>query len=260
MRPPRAKLRCLALALRLTVASGAQAWAQDGEGEFGLGLGLGAGGVVAETPYGFTTYSALPMIDYDSTYFRVRGPAADLKLPWISSDQLSFALRASIGVGEGYDAGDADILRGMADRDGGLFWAGAAMEWHTDIADISLEGLADVAGDSDGLRLQLEASHMFFLGEQVSLVPRIAATLMDENMVDFFYGVRPGEATAARPAFRGSSTVNFGAGVSVGYAPWENHMLMLDLGVTHLGDGITDSPIVVDDTLGTILGGYVFRF
>lgn len=221
-------------------------------------LGAGAGVIWSQQAYGTSTTSPVPIIDFDSTYFRVQGDTADVKLPWISSETLSLSLRSRYMFGEGYKPEDADILNGM-DRRRAALWTGPAIEWNTPLVDLSVEGMFDVSGDSEGSRIRVAASHTFFLSG-IGLTPRVGATWLDSNTVDYYYGVRPEEATATRAAYEGSSTINFEAGISAFIALRENHHLMIDASVTRVGDGIADSPITVDNTLASFMLGYAYKF
>ena len=244
--------RALILYVLLIPMWGTAALAQDS----GFSLGLGA--YSEERAYGDTVTGPVPLITYDSPYFSFSGASADLKLPWISTETVSLSFRAALSIGEGYDGSDTDILDGMDDREGG-FWTGAAVEWNSAIADFSLEGLADVSGDSDGHRVRLEMSRDFKL-DRVVLTPRLVGTWMDDEAVDYFYGVRAGEATLARPEYQGEATTSVTLGLRAAYLPAANHMIVLDLSATQVGDGISDSPITVDDTLTGVGLGYIYRF
>lgn len=244
----------LGLGALAIVAPVAQAAAQDG------GFTVGAFGFRGDTAYGFTDTAALPFIEYENDYVKLGIPSLDLKLPWVSSERLSFALSVDLLGGEGgYEADDATILHGMAEREAGI-WAGGKVDWRSDVIDLSFGAMTDVSGDSDGSRVKIEASRTFFWGERVMITPKLGAVWLDDKAVDYYYGVRPGEATASRAAYEGSATVNIEGGVTIGYMLAERHMLMLDVTVTRLGDGITDSPIAVEDTLTSVGLGYMFRF
>lgn len=228
--------------------------AQGQDWQFGAGVDV----IWSQQAYGTSKTSPLPIIDFDSTYFRVRGDAADLKLPWISSETLNVSLRSRYMFAEGYKPGDADILDGM-DRRRAALWSGPAIEWNTPLVDLSVEGMFDVSGDSEGSRIKMAASHTFFLNG-IGLTPRVGATWLDSNTVNYYYGVRPEEATATRAAYEGSSTINFEAGISAFHSLGENHHVMLDASVTRVGDSIADSPITVDKTLASFMFGYAYKF
>lgn len=251
-------LRRIALVSALALTA-TQAVAQDGAPPEG-GWTLGLFGFSSNTPYGFRDNAAAPMIEYENEYFKFGLPSTEIKLPWVSNEQLSFGVMIDLfGSESGYKASDAPILRGMAERDSGV-WAGARMDWKTEVVDLSLKALRDVGGDSKGTSVEAEVSKTFFLNERLMVSPKIGAVWLNDNTVDYYYGVRSGEATATRAAYKGTSTVNMKVGVNVGYMIAQNQMLMMDLSVTKLGDEIADSPIVVDDTLTSVGLGYMFKF
>lgn len=251
------KTSCVAIATGLILLSGIgnTAYAQDGDSGFSLGIGVQS----EENAYGDSSTSGAPLIHYENRYFRFSGTTADLKMPWISSSTVDVSLRAKYSIGEGYEASDADILSGMAEREDNGVWAGAAVQWRPGFADFTLEGLADTSGDSDGQRLRLEASRTFSW-DRFSITPRIAATWMNDDAVDYFYGVRPNEVTAGRPAYIGEATTNIELGLKATYSITEKHTILFDAGITYLGDSITDSPITTEDTATSIGVGYVYRF
>ncbi|MFD1911302.1 MipA/OmpV family protein [Halodurantibacterium flavum] len=244
--------RNLAAYTALALVAAGPAIAQDS------GFALGAGVFSERRAYGDTTTSALPFLSYDSRYFSVEGTSADLKLPWISGDRLQFTLRARYSIGEGYEAADDPILSGMAEREGGL-WLGGTVTFAADFADLSLEAVHDVSGDSDGSRIRLEAARSF-RWDRFSLTPSIAATWLDDNAVNYFYGVLPSEAMAGRAAYEGTATTNISLGLRAGYSLTERQMILFDASVTSLGDGITRSPITTEDSVTSVGLGYIYRF
>ena len=197
----------------------------------------------------------LPLPFVDSKWFRLAGTGADLKLP--SVGPVTFALRATYQF-DGYHSGDAPILAGLPDRKGSV-WLGGAATWHDPMADVSLAWLADVSGHSDGQQLRLNIDRGFPMGA-FELRPRIGATWLDRKYVGYYYGVLADDAEAGRPAYTGASTVNAEIGLRTSYRIDRHQLLYLDTGVTHLGDSITNSPLVGRGTLGTAAVGYLYRF
>jgi outer membrane protein len=197
----------------------------------------------------------LPLPFVDSQWFRLAGTGADLKLP--SMGPVTFALRASYQF-DGYHSGDAPILAGLPDRKGSV-WLGGAATWHDPMADVSLAWLADVSGHSDGQQLRLAIGRGFPMGS-FELRPRIGATWLARKYVDYYYGVRADEALPGRPEYTGASTVDAEIGLRTSYRIDRHQSLYLDAGATHLGDSITNSPLVGRGTLGTAALGYLYRF
>jgi len=183
-------------------AASAQTAAQDAGGSYandvarqqepGWGIGRGAG--FERSPYrGYgTKTSALPILLYNGAYFRVAGPAVDFKLG--SLGQFDFTLRAKY-ANEGYKSGDAPILNGMDERKDG-FRLGGTATWRAPFAKFSLEWLK-AAGNSNGQTVKLGAERGFTTGS-VRLTPHLGVTWMNNEYVNYYYGVKSSEATSAR--------------------------------------------------------------
>ena len=134
---------------------------QPGQGApEGSTWGIGVGLISTQKPYiGVDRENTLlPMIQFENRYVRLFGPTVEVKLPGLKLDgsqHLDFRLVGQMNLdGAGYEADDAPILAGMAERKGG-FWAGAKVKWHNGLADVNLEWLADASSYSKGQRVSL---------------------------------------------------------------------------------------------------------
>lgn len=243
-----------ALALLQSPAAHAQERAA-GDAKWGLGLGVS----VRKSPYeGVGDKSTvLPLLSYENDWVRLFGTTLDAKLP--SAGPVDFSLRAKVALGEGYVASDSAALAGMAARDGSIY-LGAATTWHAGFAEFSLDYLHDVSGNSQGARLRLGAEHSFAFAQRFLVTPHASVTRLDAKHVDYFYGVRPEEATAARPAYAGKATAETELGIRFGLLLAPNQRLLLDLVDTHWGSGVTDSPLVGRSSAPGILLGYTYTF
>ena len=219
--------------------------------------GLGLAGSVRQPPYRDDDVDkrVLPLPFVDSTWFRVAGTGVDLKLP--SAGAFSFALRATYQIA-GYNSGDAPILAGLADRKSSA-WLGGAVTWHDPMVDITLEGLGDASGHSDGQQWRLAVERAFQMG-QLELRPRMSATWLDSKYVDYYFGVHADEAIAGRPQYDGSSTFEEQFGLRTSYRFDRHQSVFFDLSAIHLGNSITNSPLVDRSTVGTAALGYLYRF
>ena len=244
---------CLAQAQEQEAGSGEAAQnAQNAEPTWALGAGV----AIRRSPYrdyGNKT-NALPIILYNGKYFRVAGPMVDFKLATV--DQFNFTLRAKY-ANDGYKSGDASVLNGMDERKDG-FWLGGAAAWRAPFAKFSLEWLK-AAGNSDGQTIKLGVERGFAVG-RVKLTPHLGVAWMNNDYVNYYYGVKQSEATARRVAYTGKSTVNTSFGVRTDYGLTANQSVSLDLGVTHYGSGITDSPLVDRSTSPSVRLGYIYKF
>ncbi|MFZ3121718.1 MAG: MipA/OmpV family protein [Variovorax sp.] len=247
----------LALSLGAFVASfavSAQEWEPGAPGVWGLGIGAG----VERLPYtGIDNNSRLlPLLTYDSEYFRFSGLGADWK--FARTEQFTFALRGKYGLADGYEADDAPILAGMDKRKGGL-WLGGAATWKADFAKLSFEVLSDVSGNSKGTQARLGIERNFPAGRFV-FTPRASVLWTDRKYVDYYYGVTGAEATASRAAYDGRSTANFQASLRTAYMLDAHQSLFLDVSATALGKEIKDSPLVDKKVIPAVAVGYLYRF
>lgn len=227
----------------------------DADSSSKLSLGLGAG--IARSPYrdyGNKT-SALPLLIYDSKYFHFAGTGADFKLG--SYQQFDFTLRAKYS-NDGYQSSDAAILNDMHERKDAI-WLGGTAVWHAPWAKLTAEWLKDASGYSQGQTFKLNAERGFRLG-RVLLTPHLGVAWYDKNDVDYYYGVRQDEATASRSAYTGKSTINTSIGLRTGLRLTTTQSLFLDATATHLGSGITDSPLVDHATVPSLRMGYLYQF
>ena len=239
---------------------------QPGQGApEGSTWGIGVGLISTQKPYiGVDRENTLlPMIQFENRYVRVFGPTVEVKLPGLKLDgsqHLDFRLVGQMNLdGAGYEADDAPILAGMAERKGG-FWAGAKVKWHNGLADVNLEWLADASSYSKGQRLSLGLEKTWRLGDKLMFTPRVGLAWVDSNYVDYYFGVRTTEARAGRPAYAGRSAVIPGAGARAVYRFDAHHSVMVDARVASLGDAIKNSPLVDASTENRVLMAYIYRF
>lgn len=197
----------------------------------------------------------LPLVLYESRWVRLIGPVLDVKLA--SDESLSLGLRLRY-AGDGYEAEDSPFLQGMAERKSS-FWFGGAASWRTSWATLSAELLGDASRESKGRRASLGLERTFTTGD-FQFAPRLVAHRLDGKYVDYYYGVRAGEATPLRPFHGGAATTNVEAGLRIGYSVAPQHTLSADLSMLRLGSGLRNSPLVDRSTQSGIRLGYLYLF
>lgn len=252
-----APLLSLPVTFALAQAPSGQGTAED----FNWGLGIGVSS--AQKPYtGMDRENrALPILQFENRYVRVFGPGIEVKLPGLrlGADQsIDFGLVGKYD-GSGYEAGDAPILAGMAERKGG-FWVGAKAKWRNPMADLNVEFLGDASGHSKGRQFALGLDRTWRLGGNVLITPRIAAKWQDAKYVDYYYGVRNAEAAAGRPGYVGEAGVNAELGLRALYRFDAHHSVLLDTSVTRLAKEIKNSPLVDRSKENRVTVGYLYRF
>ncbi|WP_244137413.1 MipA/OmpV family protein [Burkholderia pyrrocinia] len=247
------------------------AWAEEGDADHvdaqrsGLAIlnnatnvtrwGLGAGVGIGESPYkGYgSKVEPLPLVYFDDKWVHVFGTTIDVKIGNWSG--ISVALRGNFSLGDGYKQSDAPILNGMEDRHG-AFWYGPALALHTAFGTLSGDYLA---GGNKGQRASLDYSKSFDAGD-FSIAPHVGVDWLSGKYVDYYYGVRPAEVRPGRPAYTGTATWKTSLGTRVDYNFAKHQRLLLDVGVSHLGSGLTDSPLVGKRFIPEIRVGYLYQF
>lgn len=218
---------------------------------WGLGAGLG----YEESPYtGYgANFSPLPLVFFDDKWVRFFGNTLDLKVAkW---DGVTLSLRGKYDLGAGYKGSDAPILDDMQTRVG-AFWYGPSMNWQTGIGTLSGDFLT--AG-SKGRKADIQFGSPFRFG-QWTIEPHIGAEWLNNDNVDYYYGVTSAESRPWRDQYTGKSSYNFSAGTRFDYRFTPHQNVSLDVGVTRLGSGITDSPLVDKTVIPQVRLSYLYRF
>ena len=219
------------------------------------GIGLNAG--YAPKAYeGSKKYGLMPLFTYETQHWRIAGASLDWKA--YSEKGLTFSLRARYALTDGYDDGDEPIPEGMSDRKPGI-WLGSALAWDSGVVKLRMELLGDVSGKSDGVQGKLGLERDLQFG-RYSLTPYAAIAVLDQDYVDYYYGVKASEQRNDRRRYEGSTAVNFEVGLRASYALTPRHVFSADICATALGDGIKDSTLVDGSILPAARLGYLYRF
>ncbi|MBZ8138946.1 structural protein MipA [Rubrivivax gelatinosus] len=270
---PSGVIRLVALALLLGSAASATTAQQRGSGDPGAAdapggpqgtqWGLGIGVLTKQDAYSGIERDtqAVPLLRFENEYVEFFGLGLELKLPSLrlgEGSEIKFGIVGEFDMG-GYEAKDAPILAGMAERKDGL-WAGAKAEWETEFVSISAQWTADASGHSKGRRFGLGLEKEWHLGEHTMLVPYVTAQWLDKKYVDYYYGVRAAEATAGRASHVGKSGLNVDIGLRAMYQFDEHHSMLLDVGITRLAKQIKASPLVDRSSTNQVILGYMYSF
>lgn len=218
-------------------------------------LGPRRRGGIEQAPYkGYgTRFTPIPLIFFENKWVHAFGTTLDLKIgKW---NNVSMSLRGKYALGDGYKQSDAPILNGMQNRNG-AFWYGPALSWHTAFGTLSGDFLA---GGNKGEMASIDLRKSFEYGN-FSIEPHVGAEWLGSKYVDYYYGVRPSEVRAGRPAYSGKSTYDMSVGARVDYQFTRHQIVILDVGASHLGSGITDSPLVGKRFIPQARIGYLYQF
>jgi outer membrane protein len=217
--------------------------------------GLGAGVGYEQAPYKSygAKYSPLPLFYFDDKWVHAAGTTIDLKIGKWSN--VLFSLRGQYAIGDGYKGSDAAVLNGMQTRNG-AFWYGPALSWHTAYGTLSGELLT---GGNKGQKASVEFGKAFAFSN-LSIEPHVGFDWLSRKYVDYYYGVRSNEVRPGRGEYNGKSTYDVSIGTKFDYQVTRHQLATLDLGVSYLGSGITDSPIIGKKFVPEVKLGYLYQF
>lgn len=163
---------------------------------------------------------------------------------------------------EGYDDHESYTLRGMSDRRTTLE-AGLLLSQKFSWGRLNAEWTSDVLNEHKGHEIRLTASHSFsdvFGVKSLALTPSGGFNWRSKQLNDYYYGVEGKEVTAWRPAYNVGSTVAPLASIRLDYPLSDRWDLFSILSVEWLGSEITDSPIVDQHHLTSLLIGTMYKF
>lgn len=143
----------------------------------------------------------------------------------------------------GFKSSDGSRLTGMGERNLSIN-LGPSFEWSTPIVDVYVAYAADVTGSSKGgethalLYKQLADTTHWDIGVYTEL------ERLDHRTANYYYGVRPEEATAGRAFYQPGASTNWNLGLMGAYRINKRYALMFGVQNTQLGGAAAGSPIV----------------
>ncbi len=225
------------------------------------GLFVGAGLMIQDKPLKGVDAKVypLPFYTYRGKAFSMRGLSASYE---VFGDE-NWAIRGLARFRtDGYDADDSSDLDGMSDRRNSLD-LGAELWLENPWGNVGLDCVIDALGNHEGHEARLSYVIPFrgaFGIKKLGLRPMLGLNWRSENLNNYYYGVRAKEATASRTAYKSGSSVNPYAGVTLDYQLAERWSIFSMFRNEWLGNEITDSPIVDQDSKISVILGLLYRF
>ena len=220
--------------------------------------GLGAVVRAEKSPYidGGTRYDLLPLYLYEGERLFLHGGRVGIKLLKQDDDRVDLFLEQRF---EGFSADKiGPALAGMAPRttglDLGISWS-SKRDWGT----VQAELLRDVSNTSHGTEARVAYGYPFRSG-RFAVQPNITLSARDASLNDYYFGVRPGEATATRPAYAPGSGINATIGLYGSYDISERWRLLGGVSRTRFDRGIRSSPIVREGGQTSVYFGAAYDF
>ncbi|WP_341914215.1 MipA/OmpV family protein [Polaromonas sp. YR568] len=223
-------------------------------GSAGLGFAVRA----EQSPYvdGGTRYDLLPLYLYEGKRVFLHGSRAGLKLFDEETQRVDLFLDQRF---EGYaDDRLPSSLAGMAERGSGLD-AGVSYRYRQPWGTLQAEYLQDVSRFSKGSELRLSYSYDWRSG-RLALRPSLTVSARNARLNNYYYGVRPGEATATRPAYEPGSGINTTLGLYGTYELSEGWRLLGGISRTVLDGKVKASPIIGRSAQTAVFLGAAYDF
>ncbi|HNP34526.1 MAG TPA: MipA/OmpV family protein [Woeseiaceae bacterium] len=174
---------------------------------------------------------------------------ANLGLRKIAANGWSFGGFATVYT-DGYGAQSSEALRGMQAR-GWTVAAGVLLGKKLGPVHADLFAATDLLGRQVGQQYDLKLAYPL-TSARFQLVPQLDVIRYSQSYVDYYYGVRPGEATPTRSEYTPGAATVYSAGVHLSWRLSPSWYLRGTVGVDFLPDEIVDSPVVDTDRAWSI--------
>ncbi len=221
----------------------------------------GVGVLVIDKPHkgGDTDILPIPLFLYQKDRLVLSGTKASYY--FIYQDGWALSLIGAPRF-EGYDDDESIHLNGMHDRDS-TYEIGLECSRTFDWGTLSGRFFADILGEHKGQEIQLTYKKNFndvLNVKSLSLTPLVGLNWRSKQLNDYYFGVEGTETTAVRPEYHAGSTTGFLAGLRVDYPIGKRWSLFGSVNAEWLSGEITDSPIVDENCMLSVLLGAMYRF
>lgn len=225
---------------------------------------LGAGASYQDKTYrGYKDskkWGAIPLVLWEGERFFIRGVTAG----WKVIDNEHWEIAPVIEYrNQGYDSSDADILRGMDDRDAGAD-AGAQVSWKNGPWGLRATTVGDISGASDGWEARGEFSYTHVSEDHRWIIrPSAALVYQSDDLVDYYYGVKQSEAIPLeRPAYEADDGLIYRFQLATAWNPGGSKLELIFGGRFDLQTSEYDNSPITDTELfwmGFVAAGYRFH-
>ena len=211
-----------------------------------------------QSPYvgGGTRYDLLPLYLYEGERLFLHASRVGVKLFKDETQRVDLFLDQRF---EGFpDDRIPPSLAGMAERGAGLD-AGVSYRYRQPWGTVQAEFLRDAGDFSKGSEVRLSYAYDWRSG-RLALRPSLTLSARDAKLNNYYYGVRPGEATATRPAYAPGSGINTSVGLYASYDVSERWRLLGGVSWTALDSKVRASPIVQKGSQTALFFGAAYDF
>jgi outer membrane protein len=162
---------------------------------------------------------------------------------------------------------DTDLVSALSDSElpgrSSAINSGLEMLYLSPWGDIQAQVLTDVSGTHSGQEAWLSWTKPWYFATNTG-IDEVALTLGMEwksaDLVGYYYGVRPEESFPGRRMYSGSSGTNTFIRLSARHVFSDHWQAVSMLEREYLSKAITDSPVVLEDSVDTFFLGLYYRF
>ncbi len=218
---------------------------------------VGGGAFFKTQPYAGvdTKLYPAPVVAYEGEHLYVRSAIVGYRI--ISAHGLMIGPLVQPRV-EGFKEDDSPFLRGMRDRN----WSvdgGVNIETVTPIGLLGVSVVSDLLGRSRGQ--EVEFRYLIMLPVHgFHLIPSGGVRWKSDNLVDYYYGVKPNEARPGRPAYEGEQAFDPFLRLVVRRKLTKHWSVFTDARYEWLASEITNSPIVSKDYEASLTAGVLYAW
>jgi MipA family protein len=211
----------------------------------------------ARSPYegGERDDDFLPQPYYESRHLRLHSTRAALKLDLGAWDTELFVQRRH----EGFALDRVPTsMTGMQQRERSAD-LGFYLNFRFFEGALWTQVTRDIAGASHGSELRVGYRHERWWSGRLRLRPYLVGSLRDSRLNNYYYGVRPEEATPQRPAYEPGAGVDLELGLQAAYRLGARWQLLAGLALERPSGNVQESPTTVEGlrpsaTLGLMYG------
>ena len=168
-----------------------------------------------------------------------------LGLRWVVEDHWHVGVLGRLQY-LGFKSSDSPTFTGMAERSGTVE-LGPFIGYRSDTLQYLFLTYFDALDEHGGMEARLSIQQPCNLGDRYFVV-HADVVYQNADMLDYYFGVLPGEATVPRPAYAPGSAMSTAIGGRAGWKLTDRLALFAEAEVQFMASEIKDSPIVDSST------------
>ena len=219
--------------------------------------GLGPGVRFGQSPYVGSERNSdlIPLYLYEGKLLFAHGASFGLHL--FRNDKLTFDLYSSYRFQQ-LDPDSNVYFQGMDKRKQTLD-AGFSVDFYDFWGGVKLSWLTDTLNRHNGDEFELTYRYRIDRGRWL-FTPWISLIKQDDDLTNYYFGVRPDEVRPDRPLYVPGNATNVAIGLNASYQLTRNWLLFANYGHIGFDTEIKNSPLVAEDNASTLFVGASYMF